>query len=299
VTAGAGISLEVLDAEMRQRGQFVPLWVGSFQQATLGGVVAANYSDCTKLKYGSPRDLVTGLHAVLSDGRLIKAGSKVVKNVSGYDLSKLLIGSLGTLGVITQATVRLRPCTSKNTHWWREYDNLEEAAAQAWEVANGAFAPVSLGVSALPQNNYYALYVHLEGSESEIETQLSRLPEYKLNNPFWHHNRYWRLAVHLPLKNAEKWLHIARELDVVQFSWEAALGTVIAHFDTVEIDVENLRAEAERLGGFLIVERAPAEVKTPELVWGAPRGDWALMKKLKQSYDTANVCAPGRFVGGL
>jgi hypothetical protein len=112
----------------------------------------------------------------------------------------------------------------------------------------------------------------------------------------------WELRVHLPLHHAPSWYEavLGLEQGVVQLYWYPHLGMMRAGFFTGDApDVIALRDEAEKLGGFLVVERAPVEMKTPELVWGKPHGDFALMKKLKQSFDAANVSAPGRFIGGL
>ena len=296
VQAGAGIRLEDLDAEMRKRGQFVPL--EGKNGATLAGTVATNHFGGSKLKYGAPRDLVTGLHAVLSDGRLVKSGAKVVKNVAGYDLNKLFIGSFGTLGMITEVTVRLRP-VSQATEKWRyvvEPEEWEDAETQAWKIVNGAFEPTSLCLYWEETACYLA--GEFEGGEEASKSQINNLP-IKEDGVFrvggW---RVVELRGQLPIQTAPLWAQLTREHGASDVAWECGLGTVHASF-TIVPDILALRAEAEKLGGFLIVERAPSEVKTPDLVWGKPRGDFALMQKLKQSFDAANVCAPGRFIGGL
>ena len=91
---------------------------------TLGGAVACNAFGASRLKWGAPRDLVVGLHAMLSDGRHVKGGAKVVKNVAGYDLPKLFIGSFGTLGLISRVTIRLRPRDAATADWCERFDSL-------------------------------------------------------------------------------------------------------------------------------------------------------------------------------
>lgn len=297
VQAGAGISLEILDKQMRECGQFVPLAKHPTGGATLGGVIATNHFDSTKWKYGAPRDLVTGLHAVFSDGRLVKAGSKVVKNVSGYDLNKLVIGSFGTLGLITEVTIRLRPEPAQKAFWVKNFDSWDEAVWQAWEIVNGAFEPTALTVTG--SQSGFAVYAYFEGGQEAIQSQLLRLPassEDKPNSEVFDAYQ-WTLRAHLPLQAAPQWARLAQDEGAFT-SWYGALGVVKAYFNAMP-DIPVLRAEAEKLGGFLIVEKAPPKMKTPDLVWGKPRGDFALMKKLKQQFDAANVCAPGRFIGGL
>ncbi len=90
-------------------GQFLPFDVAQPERATVGGVLAANSASIRRFRYGAARDLVIGITAALPSGELCKAGGRVVKNVAGYDLCKLWVGSLGTLGVITSANFRVQP----------------------------------------------------------------------------------------------------------------------------------------------------------------------------------------------
>lgn len=301
VQAGAGITLEKLDAAMRERGQFVPL-DRSRTSATLGGVVATNRFDGDKMKYGAPRDLVVGLHAVLSDGRWVKAGSKVVKNVSGYDLNKIFIGSFGTLGLITQVTVRLRPQSEEQRAWQSTLGDWNETVTLAQEIANGAFEPTRLQLSSTTDG--FIIHAQFEGGAAAVEAQLARLPaseDTRQESGDTSQAEGVEVRAVLPLSLAPEWAHRAREQGALKVLWQVGTGVVEASFDEA-IGVEGiagLRWTAEKLDGFLVVERVPLEWKTPDLVWGAPRADFALMKRLKCTLDAANVCAPGRFIGGL
>src|SRR5690606_33879870 len=104
----AGADLDTLQTTLAEAGQMLAL-DGYRSGATAGGVIAANTSGPRRLRYGTVRDLLIGITIVLPDGTIAKAGGKVVKNVAGYDLAKLLTGSLGTLGVIVKAIFRLHP----------------------------------------------------------------------------------------------------------------------------------------------------------------------------------------------
>lgn len=108
-TFQAGITLERLRAALGTRGQWLPLDPPFGERATLGGILAANASGPRRHLYGTARDLLIGIRVVSADGSVVRGGGKVVKNVAGYDLPKLYIGSFGTLGVIVEATVKLRP----------------------------------------------------------------------------------------------------------------------------------------------------------------------------------------------
>ena len=106
---GAGIRLEHFQSLLKQDGLWMPLDPSGGGQATLGGIVATNATGPLRHSYGAPRDMVVGMQVATTDGKLIKTGGRVVKNVAGYDLGKLLIGSYGTLGVITEVNLKLYP----------------------------------------------------------------------------------------------------------------------------------------------------------------------------------------------
>ena len=299
VTVEAGIILESLNRAVGESGQFVPLdGTQEGSRATLGGVVATNHSGLTRLKYGTPRDLVVGLHAALSDGRMVKAGSKVVKNVSGYDLNKVFIGSFGTLGLITQVTLRLRPHDAAGTTWETGCKSWQAAAELARTILDGPFEPTGLRVHA--DGSTLRLIVRFDGGETSVRTQLERLPQGQASDESaldtLQHTVQLRAV--LPLQSALKWARQAQGAGARQIAWDCGLGIIRAGFDDMP-NVQALRAAAEQAAGFLLVEQAPPEVKTPELVWGAPRSDFALVQRLKKSYDPARVCAPGRFIGGI
>lgn len=109
LTVRPGTTLSEITNELAKHGQRVALDTSWPEIATIGGIVSSNDSGAKRLLYGSARDLVIGTRIVYPDGRVIRTGGKVVKNVAGYDMNKLFIGSMGTLGVISEITIKLRP----------------------------------------------------------------------------------------------------------------------------------------------------------------------------------------------
>ncbi|GIM47739.1 glycolate oxidase [Collibacillus ludicampi] len=109
VTLRAGTKVREASEFLSHFGQMIPLDPPHPHRSTVGGVIAANESGPKRLRYGSARDHVLGMRVVLPNGQIIRTGGKVVKNVAGYDMNKLLIGSMGTLGIITEMTLKLRP----------------------------------------------------------------------------------------------------------------------------------------------------------------------------------------------
>ena len=115
-TVPAGASLDAVNDVLRRERQWLPLDPACSNRATIGGIIATNDSGPRRHRYGTPRDLIIGIEIALADGRIAKAGGRVVKNVAGYDLSKLLCGSLGSLAVITSATFKLAPLPPASSH---------------------------------------------------------------------------------------------------------------------------------------------------------------------------------------
>jgi glycolate oxidase FAD binding subunit len=300
VSAGAGITLRALDEIVNARGQFVPLEY-SGDASTLGGAVASNEAGATKLKYGAPRDLVVGLSAVLSDGRVVQAGSKVVKNVSGYDLNKLFIGSFGTLGFLTRVTIRLRPHDEATSHWSAALSAWPEAEKAAFDILDGAFEPTSLRV--VSSGGALRLVARFDGVAASVQAQMERLDGASESTPSPEHvnppvDHSVRVKAVLPLRRAAAWAGTAQDMGASTVQWDCGTGIVRAFFRDVPA-VALLRQHATQSEGSMVVERAPHELKTPDLVWGTPGNQFQLLERLKDKLDSARVFSPGRYTGGL
>jgi glycolate oxidase subunit GlcD len=143
-TVEAGVPHSHLNEELSRAGQWLPLDPPDDGRATVGGVVATNATGAQSFAYGAPRASVLGMTVVLADGRVIKIGGCVVKNVAGYDLSKLFAGSYGALGVITEITFKLRPRPARAVTIIAHASNREDAFAAARRVIAGQFLPVAI-----------------------------------------------------------------------------------------------------------------------------------------------------------
>ncbi|HVF73585.1 MAG TPA: FAD-binding protein [Acidimicrobiales bacterium] len=136
VRVRAGTTMAELDAALTEHGQMVPLDPRS-ADATVGGVLAVGQSGLRRLRYGPVRDTLLEARFVTADGRLVKAGGPVVKNVSGFDLCRLLVGSLGTIGVLAEVVLRVQP-TPKASKWYRreglvDHRTLHRPSAVLWD----------------------------------------------------------------------------------------------------------------------------------------------------------------------
>ena len=132
--AQGGMTLESLQVELARHGQTLPIESPAADKATIGGILSANVSGPSRFAYGSPRDWLIGITVARPDGTLTKAGGRVVKNVTGYDMGKLYVGSLGTLGVIVDATFKLAPLPTASVALVTPCPSVEDALSLAAQV---------------------------------------------------------------------------------------------------------------------------------------------------------------------
>jgi FAD/FMN-containing dehydrogenase len=195
-TVEAGILLTDLQRHLKEKNQFFPLDPPFSSEATLGGIVATNSNGPGRFFHGSVRDLVIGIRVVHPGGVITRAGGKVVKNVSGYDMNKLYTGSLGTLGVITELSLKLRPLPEVSKTLLLRFSSLSEAArlvlqvstsellpialeileAKAWEIMSRDDPSLSLGQIVAPSGATFA--AKLEGLSENVERQILQIREW-------------------------------------------------------------------------------------------------------------------------
>ena len=143
-TVEAGIPLGELNARLERQGQFLPLEAPEPGRATIGGLLATAWTGPRRLRYGPARDWVIGLKAALPDGTLARSGGKVVKNVAGYDLAKLHIGGLGTLGVIAEVSFKVLPLPAARATIAAGFGRLQDATSFGGGVLAGGLRPTAL-----------------------------------------------------------------------------------------------------------------------------------------------------------
>jgi len=181
VTVEAGITLAALQEHLGKRGQWLSLDPARPEEATLGGILASNSSGPRRHLYGTCRDLLIGLTVVSAEGALIHGGGKVVKNVAGYDLPKLYIGSFGTLGVLVEATLRLRPRADEDRLVLASFSRLAEAGAAARAISASDLIPSAIelvdggAMRALGLDGGAALLVGLDGIREQVAWQSDEL----------------------------------------------------------------------------------------------------------------------------
>ncbi len=140
-----GVTLDAMNRELSKERQWLPL-ESAFDDATIGGMLATNDAGPVQHRFGTPRDLLIGVHLATTDGRLVKAGGNVVKNVAGYDLGKLVTGSFGSLAVIVSATFKLTPMSAAVGTQCFTFTDRVAAAGAAHALAASQLDPVALDV---------------------------------------------------------------------------------------------------------------------------------------------------------
>lgn len=188
VTVEAGLSIAELQSLLAQEGQRLPVDIPQAGRATIGGAIACNVSGPRRFGNGTLRDYVIGISAVDAGGQLFKGGGRVVKNVAGYDLCKLLVGSRGTLGVISQVTLKVKPIPAAAGWWWFTFETFAEMENVLERLLTSAARPAALEMLAVPAARLVAaearlpvpcefpvLAVLVEGSQREVDWQLETL----------------------------------------------------------------------------------------------------------------------------
>ena len=185
ITVEAGIRIETLAEILKQERQRLPIDVPQAHRATLGGIIACNTSGARRLGLGTLRDYVIGISAIDAAGSLFKSGGRVVKNVAGYDLCKVLVGSLGTLGLITQVTLKVRPIPEATRWLWASFSDFDRIEPVLQGLLQSATRPIAIELldpfaateisaearTELPTSGP-VLGIAFEGSQRETDWQL-------------------------------------------------------------------------------------------------------------------------------
>ena len=191
LTVEAGMTLkDIQDRLARQgKGYFLPLDPPHVEKATLGGIVATNASGARRFLYGTARDLIIGMKGVFPNGDIVHSGGKTVKNVSGYDLCKLLIGSMGSLGILCEMTFKLLPLPEKEATLVAHFEALEEARDFVHDVIHSQLTPAAVevldGTAArklgsslvVPAKAKYVVVIGSEGVGETIDRQITDMSE--------------------------------------------------------------------------------------------------------------------------
>ena len=334
-TVEAGMTFDALQSALGARGQWLSLDPPDGDRATVGGVIAADASGPRRHLYGTVRDLLIGLTVVTADGAIVRGGGKVVKNVAGYDLPKLFVGAYGTLGIVVEATFKLRPLAEEERLLAVTFDRLKDCGAavrallasdllpNAVEIVDAA-AGASLGLGAA------ALLVGFDGLPEQVDAQarelamlvaplggrdvtvlapatwprLASLARDALASPAA--VMTFSVLPTLVADAMEQGAAAARQRGVGSaWSAHAGVGAVTGALAAdreatmVAAVLAEWRAIARAGGGHAALAWAPLAVKTLVPVWDDAGPAGRVMQRIKARLDPNNVLNPGRFVAGI
>ncbi len=329
VTAEAGMRLVDLQAILAKQGQFLPLDPAYAPDATLGGIVATADVGALRHRYGGVRDLLIGITLVRADGQVAKAGGRVVKNVAGYDLMKLFTGSWGTLGILSQLTLRVYPLPEASQTLVLTGD-VQAIARATQTLLSSALTPTAVELviaPALPflkQENAMALLVRFQGIAVGVATQVQQFTEVgqalglaiattQANETVWQQlQQLGDVAPNNPVVTCkigvtpsmavtvlEQIKAFVPQLELAQIHAGSGLGRLRFASTDAALLLPQLRQICEAKGGFLTILEAPHALKQQVDVWGYTGNAIALMRGIKQQFDPTNLLSPSRFVGGI
>jgi len=317
VTVAAGTRFATLAAALAQAGQMLALDPPHAEAATIGGIVAANSSGFRRARYGGVRDLLIGTTSALVDGTVARAGGRVVKNVAGYDVNKLLIGSLGTLAVITECTFKVTPLPAASGGLRARFGRAVDAYAAADRIARTAARPAALVVDGSAREGWEML-VLAEGERPAVERTVTLAAEASSGTgaveradvapalaplrdlPASADGVLVRAS--LPVAAQPAYAEAAMRLEgFARLVSDAASGIARVHVrgddDVLIAAADALLADARVCGGSARVERRPDHLRERIEPWGD--GDVPglfLMRRLKAAFDPNGVLEPGRSV---
>ncbi|MFL6214802.1 MAG: FAD-binding oxidoreductase [Blastocatellia bacterium] len=327
VTVEAGMTLNELNEKTGRDRLWLPLDPPG-AAASVGAVVACNSSGALRGGYGTPRDYVIGLKLAHADGSESKSGGRVVKNVAGYDLNKLYVGSYGTLAVITEATFKLRPLPERSVTIALTQKQPERLTSLARQIRASELQPVAFVLASTPvverlglRNAATALLLRFADNEAAVTHQVNWLRQTcgierevdevtgdaesalwtRINNMADESAAVIRMSVPLAQTAVacERMLEEGETAITADFSSGIIRAACSGNDDEVVCAMKGWRAMAQELGGTLFIEKAPLVVKQQVDAWGEVGASERLMKALKEKFDPQGILNPGRFVASI
>lgn len=327
ITVEAGITMRQLADTLANERQWLPVDAAQPDQATLGGVIACSASGPRRFGYGTMRDYVIGIQAVDGRGMAFKGGGRVVKNVAGYDFCKLLTGSLGTLGIITQVTLKIRPRPKRSAFLQCDVPDLKLADQLLGRLVTSMATPTAIEFVTGPAwNTSGRLVVGVEGTEPEIDWMLRTLTDE------WHaqgvanchavqHDAaqsLWQQLQEFPVDRTSplvlkaslrpgsvcSFIELVQQIDrMASIQAHAGTGIVIVRFaefsagDISKQLIGRLQPAARLAGGSCVVlsSNRLGEL-TRQTQWGGVESADLWMTKVKRQFDPKDLFNPGRFV---
>jgi glycolate oxidase FAD binding subunit len=323
VTVESGVVLADLQATLATKGQFLPLDPLYMAKSTVGGMLATNAFGLSALGYGTPRDWLIGIKVIDASGQWVKGGGKVVKNVTGYDLPKLHIGALGTLGIITEATFKVAPLPECEHTLLTRVEFTENDHAALTEIIAAVRAqtqPVRAILHSDQDGHYFVIgyagmresvTYEIERAQSILSLHLPDSPTGSFPEKLERQEVQSAFAVRLqstPAQALEQHQLVCYETREVPGSVDTSLSGVTEVFweaatDDILRAGDRLRDIAGRISAGFTVLHAPVAYRSRPLpnseIWSPLPSAFPLMRRMKEQLDPHNLLNPGRFIGKL
>jgi glycolate oxidase FAD binding subunit len=302
-TVRAGTTIAELQAALAPHGQWWPVEVAHPERATVGGTLASAAAGPTRFRFLHPRDWAIGARAVLGDGTPTHAGGRVVKNATGYDLTRMYSGSFGTLCAIVELSLKLMPLPERRLSLRADlpeiaisYDRVRALLRERLPL--DAIAVTSGEAASLGSPTWNAVFVRLAGNaaavdrlRASVERVLGEMTE--VDDAIW--TRIADLPADAPMTVRGSW-PASEPVEVYPGNalWYPGLEIFYTLDEQPPDDVRALREAAESRAGAVVLEKASLELKRSVGVWGTPRAPAEVTRRLRTLFDPRHVLAPGR-----
>ncbi len=329
VTCSSNISYRELSLKLKEKNQWLPLDSPLISKQSIGGLLACNLPGSLNACFGYIRDYVIGMKTATPFGQITKSGGTVVKNVTGFDLTRLHIGALGTLGIITEASFRIIPLPERQVYLKIDNDNIDDFIDLSSNL-NGILKSVGVAELLIDSVGVTNIYMTCVGTDKIVNEKLL-----EIKTILFDHN------TDLVLKEIEE----KEWLKVQDFGWinegnfvlgrinclptetveilqqmnhlisnnkkqkistlsNSKRGVIKYLLNSVNIEdatqmIENIRDKVQEFSGYTVVENSRSVDKRKINIWGNIPESFPLMKKLKSEFDPVSILNSGRFIGGI
>jgi glycolate oxidase FAD binding subunit len=305
VSVEAGITYRELSRALAEHRQMIPLDPHFSWDATVGGILAANISGPRRRLYGTARDMVIGMTFATLEGKLIKTGGMVVKNVAGLDMGKLMIGSFGTLAAIATVNFRVHPMPPATRTFIQEFENIADTMSARDAVLKSELQPSSIDI--LKSSGSYRLLIQAGGSPAVLDRYSRGLTRAQVlegdeERKLWHdiceftprflaeNNRSAVLRMSCSLSE------VGRVLDWMPATALARAGSGVCYGYFPQVQELAFLTD---FGPGTVIEFAPPSFRQTADLWPSPGSDFEMMKKIKDMFDPRRLLNRGRLYGRI
>jgi glycolate oxidase FAD binding subunit len=314
ITVEAGMTVGAVSEILAKNNQFIAIDAPDADRSTIGGAIATNAYGRRRLRFGSIKDNIVGIGIVRGDGVAARGGGKVVKNVAGFDIPKLMVGALGSLGAVVSATFRVHPIDKSSGAVAVRHLTSADVMRVYAEITGEALVPSS--IVAYDNGERYDCVVTFDGFRRGVDEQIRattaiaqrlRFAADTLSQPELvpleerersaHRGAPWRVRLGAAPTVLAQFL-ASGEMAGVQRVYYPAVGAAFVTGD--DLDGATIARWRRALdGGTVVVAAMPPGARGEVETWGQPPPSFPFMRRMKANFDPKNLCNPGRYVGGI